>query len=317
MRTGRIDEVMLQKYLFGTLSEQEQVQVEDRAFADSEYLEAIEAAEADLIDAYVRGELSPADRRQFEARFFLSPQRRSKVEFARTLARVATESQIVPLAPERPSMWQSFIAVVRAWNPAMQIAAVAAVLLLVASVSWLGIQNVAMRSRMATFQAQERAAESREAELRQQLAQEQSRAANPAPQSQKPPAGGGHTPLLATLVFLPNVSRAASNVQQLTLNSGVQLARLEIQLEARDDFPRFRAELHTRAGDEVLVRGNLTPRRAGGGYVVSFDVPATALPAGEYELALKGATGNQTTDIGYYYFRVRRQSPVAESGTGR
>src|SRR5512142_2012774 len=91
MRTERVDEGLLQKYLLGTLSEEEQVKVEDRAFADAGYLGALEAAEADLIDAYVRGELPSRDRRRFEDRFFLSPQRRSKVEFARALARVTAD----------------------------------------------------------------------------------------------------------------------------------------------------------------------------------------------------------------------------------
>ena len=58
MRTERVDELLLVKYLLGRLTEEEQVQVEDRAFADRDYMAALEAAEADLIDAYVRGELA-------------------------------------------------------------------------------------------------------------------------------------------------------------------------------------------------------------------------------------------------------------------
>src|SRR5215467_4507664 len=91
MRTERADEVLLQNYLLGNLSEEAQVQVEDRAFADPDYLAAVEAAEADLIDAYVRGELSEPDRRQFERLFLLSSERRKKVEFAKALAQVAAE----------------------------------------------------------------------------------------------------------------------------------------------------------------------------------------------------------------------------------
>ncbi len=301
MRTERVDEVLLQKYLLGTLSEEEEVQVEDRAFADAGYLGVIEAAEADLIDAYVRGELPSADRRRFEARFFLSPQRRSKVEFARALARVAAESDISPVAVARPSAWQAFLEMLRSWNPAMQFAAGMAVLVLVAGTSWLAIRNGAMRSQVATLQAEQREAVRREAGLRQQLGE------RAAPESQKPPATSEHTPLLASLVFLPNVVRSAGTVPQMTLTSGAQLAHLEIQLEPRDDFPHFRAELRTRAGEDVLSRANLTRRRTDGGYAVAFDVPASALAAGDYELALKGIAGDQTTDIGYYYFRVRRQ----------
>jgi len=303
MRTEGVDERLLQKYLLGSLSEEEQVQVEDRAFMDAGYLVAVETAEADLIDAYVRGQLPPQDRRRFEARFFLSSQRRSKVEFARALAQIAAETKVTVA---RPSAWQAFVETLRAWRPAMQLAAGAAMLLLAAGVGWLAVENGAERSRVAALESQQRAAESREAALRQQLAQEQARGANP-PETQKPAAGGERKPLLAALVFLPNLSRAAGTAQQLTLTPDATMAHLEIQLEARDEFPRFRAELHTRGGEDILTRANLTRQRTAAGYSVAFDVPASALPGGDYELALKGVAGDQTTDIGYYYFRVRRQ----------
>jgi len=47
---------------------------------------------------------------------------------------------------------------------------------------------------------------------------------------------------------------------------------------------------------------------------VSFDVPANALSAGEYELALKGLADGQATDIGYYYFRVVKQYALRRLG---
>src|SRR5215472_12714613 len=109
MRTERLDEVLLQKYLLGTLSEEEQVQIEDRAFSDPAYRGAIEAAEADLIDAYVREDLPPAERSQFESRFFTSSQRRKKVEFARALERVASESEVRPPVLGRPSTWRALL----------------------------------------------------------------------------------------------------------------------------------------------------------------------------------------------------------------
>ena len=143
----------------------------------------------------------------------------------------------------------------------------------------------------------------REQALRQQLSQEQARAADIAVQSQKP-SGEAQRPLLVSLVFLPGLSRAGSSVQQLVLNSTAQLGHIEIQLEPRDEFPRFRAELRTRGGEDVLTRSNLARRRTNSGNSVSFEVPADTLSAGEYELALKGLAGGQATDIGYYYFLV-------------
>src|SRR5690242_1864700 len=101
MRTKRVDELLLVKYLLGKLTEEEQVQVEDRAFADQDYMGALDAAEADLIDNYVRGELAQTDRAAFERQFLASPQRRRKVEFALALVRVTAEAP--PVAPRDPA----------------------------------------------------------------------------------------------------------------------------------------------------------------------------------------------------------------------
>ena len=309
MRTERVDEVLLRNYLLGNLSDQDQAQVEDRAFADAGYLGALQAAEADLIDSYIRGELSQPDRRQFERRFLTSPQRRSKVEFARALARVAAEAKASqPLVPARLSGWQALLGMMRGWTPALQFAAGMAALVLLMGATWLMVQNAAMRSQVTALEAHRRELETRDQALRRQLSEEQARAANLAAQTQQPLSGGGeHPPLLASLLFLPGLSRAESRMQQLTLSSGTQLAQIEIQLEPRDDYPRFRAELHTRGGEEILTRASLPKRRTNAGYSVSFDVPASALAPGEYELALKGLSDGQATDVGYYYFRVQKQ----------
>src|SRR5215831_2440207 len=97
--SDRMDELLLVKYLLGDLSQEEQVQVEDRAFADPDYLVVLQSVEVDLIDAYVNGELSPEERRGFERQFLASPERRRKVAFARDLARVAAEAKALEVSP--------------------------------------------------------------------------------------------------------------------------------------------------------------------------------------------------------------------------
>src|SRR3954467_12293865 len=120
MRTNSVDELLLVRYLLGNLTEEEQVQVEDRAFADRDYMAALDAAEADLIDAYVSGELAQADRRAFELRFLTSPERRRKIEFAQVLARVtAEEPPPVSRVPQPESAWSALLSSIRVWNPAL------------------------------------------------------------------------------------------------------------------------------------------------------------------------------------------------------
>ena len=126
---------------------------------------------------------------------------------------------------------------------------------------------------MAALEAQRRDLEVREQRLRRELGEEKGRAASLAADPQSSEAA--RTPVVASLVLLPGLSRAETRVEQLFLSPSAQIAHIEIQLEARDDYPRFRAELRTRSGDEILARGNLIKRRTGAGNVVSFDVPAS------------------------------------------
>jgi hypothetical protein len=300
MRSERVDEMLLVKYLLGNLTEDEQVQVEDRTFSDPDYLAALEAAEADLIDNYVRGDLSQSERRSFERLFFASSQRRSKVEFARALARVTAESKRTALAPQ-PSARPSLLAFLRGWNPAFQFASAVAALIFIAGASWLMVQNSVMRSRVAALEAQNRTIEAREQTLQRELLA----------QSQRPPAplpATAPVPIIASLVFPPGLTRAETHREQLVLNPSSQLAHIEIQLEARDDYPRYRGELRTAGGEEILTQEGLRKHRNSEGDSVTVDVPASSLATGEYELGLKGLSqGQSVVDIGYYYFSIRKQ----------
>ena len=273
MPAEQVDETLLVKYLLGDLPEDRQAEVEDRAFADREFLDALEATEADLIDAWVRGELSPSERRAFERRFLTSPQRRNKVEFARALAKVTSESQ--PAEAPRKTFWRWPFGM--QWSPALQWAAGLAFLFCVAATTWFAIENAAMRSRMSVLEAR--------------LDQEHHRSTAAAPG-------------VASLVLLPGLSRSETRVPQLSLDPAVQIVRIEVKLEPRDDYPRFRAELRTGRGDEVLTFANLPRRETADGYAVLVEAPVSVLPPGQYELELKGIKGNSAEDIGFYYFNI-------------
>ena len=291
------DETLLVQYLLGSLSEQTQAQVEDRAFAEDEFRQALEAAEADLIDAYVRGQLSPAYRQAFERRFLTSPGRRSKVEFARALAVVASgEASESAVSKSRP-MWQSLISLIRGCAPNLRFAMALAALICVAGVSWLIVRNSTMRAQIAALETQPRDLERQRQELRQGLTEQPKGTPREAPVP---------VTAVASLVLFAGLSRTETAPAQLVLAPGLQLAHIQIRLEPRDAYPRFRAELRTRGGEEVLTRDNLRRSRAGAGYVVSFDVPASALNAGQYELALLGVpAGASAEEVSYSYFTVR------------
>jgi anti-sigma factor RsiW len=92
MKVDSPSEALLIRYLLGDLPEEQQVEIEERAFTDQGYLKTMQAVETDLIDEYVRDGLPERDRIQFEARFLASEERRRKVGFAKALAIVAAEA---------------------------------------------------------------------------------------------------------------------------------------------------------------------------------------------------------------------------------
>jgi len=301
MASERVDETVLVQYLLGKLPEEELAQVEDRAFTDDDYRQALEAAEADLIDEYVRGKLLGGDRMAFEQRFLASPHRRSKVEFAKAFA-VAADATLAGTSVSSKSRLerQSLISLIRGWTPTLRFAVAFAALICAAGVSLLVIQNIATRARVAALENNRRSLELQRQELRRQL-DEQPKAG---PQQSPAPASA---PIVASLVLFAGVTRGQPTQAQLLLEPQVQLAHIQIELEPRDDYSRFRAELRTRAGDEVLTQSNLHRRRSAKGYVVAFEVPASALIAGEYELALMGIRkGEAAEELSYSYFSVKR-----------
>ena len=79
---SKIDEEMLARYLLGELNDAEQEQVELRYLEDREYFDALQVAEDELIDGYVRDALGPARREHFEKHFLNSPDRHRRVNFA-------------------------------------------------------------------------------------------------------------------------------------------------------------------------------------------------------------------------------------------
>ena len=92
-----ISDSTITRYLLGELPPDEQSALEGRYFAEPALLDRIDAAEDDLIDAYVRDELTPEQRTHFETRF-LTPKRVERVRMAEALRRATR-------APRRSASW--------------------------------------------------------------------------------------------------------------------------------------------------------------------------------------------------------------------
>jgi hypothetical protein len=334
MRDDHYSEALLVRYLLGDLPEDEQVEIEERAFQDQQYLQNIQAVESDLIDAYVRGELSGRERQQFEGRFFASAERRQKVEFARALARVLPETTVTEkrsrLAVARPqiSLRDSLAAFLRGLSPVARLALAAAVLLIGIGGSWLVTETLRLRTQVMRLQTEQQSQQRQQQTLESQFADERARNENLSSQLQgereqrerneeliralerekEAAATKPAQPAVLSLALLPGIPRGGSARPKLVLPPSARLVRLQIGIEPGDEYKSFRVELHTQAAQPVWSQDHLSARTGRAGRVVVLNLPARRLGAGQYELALKGIIDEgKTEDLGYYYFDVLKK----------
>src|SRR6185369_106108 len=110
----------------GDLTEEERSRLEKQYFLDDKEFERLEIAEDELIDKYVREELSAEDTRQFE-KLLVSPGLSERVEVARlllkrtALAPQAVTTASVPVESPQVSWWDRLFgpaAAIPAFRPA-------------------------------------------------------------------------------------------------------------------------------------------------------------------------------------------------------
>ncbi|HKR14919.1 MAG TPA: hypothetical protein VJT15_22840 [Pyrinomonadaceae bacterium] len=91
------------RYLLGTLSDEEAALLDARYFSDDGEFEELEIAEEELVDRYVRNELSAEKTRQMKEVLKRHPRLQERVEFARILAKkVLTYEEPVPVLTDEP-----------------------------------------------------------------------------------------------------------------------------------------------------------------------------------------------------------------------
>src|ERR1700730_665075 len=303
-------EEIIARYLLGDLPEQQQTEIEDRAFTDEGFLQDIMAVESDLIDEYVRHELGKPQRPQFETRFLASDERRRKLEFARALSTVtseaeATERDARPAVVRTPITWRdSLAAFVRVLSPAVKFAMAAAMLLVVFGGSWLLVQTYRSRSELARIRAEQQAEHNGQQTLEQQIASERARSNELAEQLQREREARQQAetlaqelerarkqptePTIMSLALLPGIPRSGSVHPKLVLQQSARLVRLQIGIEPEDQDKNFRVELRGPGARQVLTRDGLSARKSGAGRVVVLSLPAKMVAPGQYELALTG-----------------------------
>lgn len=275
------------RYLLGELGQREQAEVEDAYFADTSRFERLLSVEDDLVDAYVRGELSRQRARALEERASRVAGLQRKIQVARGLQGYADEH-----APARLRVASARQARTPArafwWKPAVW--SVAALLMLAVTLTMWWVRAGGPSRQAAPQRAESQpSGETREPGQRPL-------AAPPTPQKPE---------VIVAFALTASSVRAPGESNTLQLPANASLVRLQLEHEGAR-YPRYRVVIQTVEGRDVWQRQDLEPARSGTANVV-VDVPVNKLPADDYILTLSGASRGSFEEAASFSFRVKRE----------
>lgn len=332
---GRINnEESLRRYLLGRLNEEEQRRVEELYFEDAEAFALLQAIEGELLDQYVRLQLSEKDCQDFENIFLQLAERRKRVEFALALkfyvekspepglltdeaaavhAPLDVEENLKTNTPAKPSSQKSLLDFLR-FRP-LYLLPVAASLILTFGFIFFLLETARLRNQLADArqtisetQQQSRALEddlNKERERTAELAKELAAAHN----EQNPEPGNGTVPptLLSKLVAITlstGALRSSGGIEKATVSASTETLQLRLEYPA-GDYKKVNASLKRADSAEIVNRANLATRASGAKSRSVWSLPAKPLGEGDFIITLTGANGaDETAEIAKFAFRV-------------
>lgn len=261
---NEIDDAFLREFLLGKVTDEERGRVEDLFLTDPQSKERVLGVEQDLIEDYLEGTLTTADRERFVARYAQTPEQRRRLRITQSIKDWALAEAA---SSEKTSDWRGS----RAWfglRPAffVPIAATAMIAIVVGAL-WL-----ARRAEHAAIE--------------KELAQLNS------------PSNPGSGQVLAELS--PVTVRGGETQAPLnTRSSEIELRLLWIQKERH---PAYQATIRRVGESQSYIVRNLQPESDGkairlrlpahiltrGTYQINLSADGSASPAEEYQFTIGG-----------------------------
>lgn len=335
------DTQKLKKYLFGELSADETESFDELSFTDENFGADLNAAENDLIDAYINSDLSGADLKKFETVFLATQHRREKAEFARSLQKFAakeigkTETQT-----DKSGFfanWNIFT------NRARQFGFAAAVLVLFTGIFWfaffsgkksrgeIALQNSPTPQTIApenkTVEPENESAndenvsatnENQTSEIAENINDKTNRKISNANKktiesnrksegenSSRKTENNSPKTIVATFFLAPPLRGAANKIPLFDVPKNASRIGVGLQLEA-NDFENYHVTLTNETGDINLWRGgSLKAKNKGDAKILNVNFPAGLLRNGFYSLTVSGINeAGEAEIVANYPFRV-------------
>lgn len=312
------------RYLLGKLSEAERERFEEQYFVDDSEFEQLEIAEDELIEQYVREELSADETRQFE-KLLVSPGISERVEVARLIAkktvpvsRVVTTPAFVPVQPVSVGWWERFFG--SALRPAF---AMSVILMLLTTIGlvfvWTKLRSESQRLAQEQQQREQLQQQIDEQKARfDQLAakldkteKEKQEQADLAAKYQQLLAEQQQQRSVTALAFPIYIGPSGGTrgggeaIAPIKLPNGVPRVSLNLNV-THGDYPSYTASVRNIDSPRpVTTKSNLKPFTERGRKYIKLDLDATALRPGSYSVYVEGITAEgQKENFDDYSFRI-------------
>jgi hypothetical protein len=312
-------ENLIRRYLLGELTGADQTAFEQELLRDRGKFDRVWAVENEMVDSYVRGEMSRADRKRFEAHYLASPLHRERVAIAEAFLTIIDEApgETVEAREKEPGVpWRRrFLNSLRSPHRVLGVILVMALLLAFGAVwSYIGgarlttpiadVQKEA-QTELAFLRQRERELASRNQKLEKQIADVRQSSESLKTELEQL-RRRRQSPASTVLSFLltPAPVRGEKAPPQTMIPHLTGKAQLLMELDD-DDYANYQASLQTVEGREILRRRADKVRLGKNRAFAALPVNAGKLTKGDYILILFGqAADGGSGEIDRYFFRA-------------
>src|SRR5882672_367412 len=311
-------ENLIRRYLLGELAEADRAALEQELLIDRGKFDQVWAIENELVDSYVRSEMSRADRKRFEAHYLASPLHRERVAIAESfLADIdqAVGETAVEVREKEPVVpWRRRFPL----HSPLSVFGVVLVmaLLLTFSMIWSYIERVRLAGQIANVQKEAQAERAflrqRERELASRNQEYEKEIADVSQRNEQLRAEleqlrrrqQATAPTVLSFLLTPASVRGEKSLPLPTIPLSTGKARLLMELED-SDYANYQVILQTVEGREILRRRTGKVRFGKDRAFATLPVKAGELSKGDHILILFGQTADgKREEIDRYFFRV-------------
>ena len=297
------EELLIRKYLLGSLEGEEREQLEERVLSDANFRDRVLLVEENLIEDYTDGVLTETEQHRFRKMFYANPERRVEVQVVEALKQhTATNwwTRLFGAAQDTPKTDRATLTSTgaSAFDSlfGFRKAAIAVALVIAVAIAFYVAERFLSREHTPPVLTRD--------QQRHDLIQRELARLNSSRESR---------PSALAAILSPGLSRGDDTQDTVefpivTLSRGTESAQLRLLLRSSDtEYHGFQASLSS-IGARESYKVDLKPEAAGPALILT--IPTHLLDDGDYSVQLSEQSASGSTELlpdHYYYFRLVRQ----------